>query len=161
MRAIIALTCVLLSSPSLASAVRHRNLPERLWGTWAPSADRCRDNKSTVVVSETGYVTRADEVSGSLGDRNRGPQRANLFGSYALLEPRSAGANDGIESHYRAQRQQPAFNWSRLQRAQDLPSVPGGISAATLSIAKIAPPPRCLGGQQVLWKAPGVARAGG
>jgi hypothetical protein len=57
MRAIIALTCMLLSSSLLASTVRHRNLPERLWGTWAPSADRCRDNKSTVVVSETGYVT--------------------------------------------------------------------------------------------------------
>jgi hypothetical protein len=57
MRAIIALACVLLSSPSLASTVRHRNVPERFWGTWAPSADLCRENKSTVVVSEKGYVT--------------------------------------------------------------------------------------------------------
>ena len=57
MRTIIALTCVLLSSPSLADTVRHRNLPERFWGTWAPSTDLCNDEKSTIVVSSRGYET--------------------------------------------------------------------------------------------------------
>ena len=32
-------------------------MPERLWGTWAPSADLCTDSKSTFVVSAKGYVT--------------------------------------------------------------------------------------------------------
>jgi hypothetical protein len=57
MRAIIILICVLISNPSLGSTVRHRNVPERFWGTWAPSEDLCRDNKFTVVVSGKEYVT--------------------------------------------------------------------------------------------------------
>jgi hypothetical protein len=32
-------------------------VPERFWGTWAPSADLCRDDKSIIVVSAKGYVT--------------------------------------------------------------------------------------------------------
>jgi hypothetical protein len=57
MRAIIALACVFLSSPSLADSVRRPSVPERFWGKWAPSADLCRDDKSTVIVSGKGYVT--------------------------------------------------------------------------------------------------------
>src|SRR5215469_16658433 len=60
MRTIIALACVFLSNPSLADTVRHPGVPERFWGTWAPSADLCRDNKSTFVVSAKGYVTSAN-----------------------------------------------------------------------------------------------------
>jgi hypothetical protein len=45
MRTIIALACVFLSNPSLADTVRHPGVPERVWGTWAPSADLCRDDK--------------------------------------------------------------------------------------------------------------------
>ena len=43
--------------PALADSVRHLSVPERLWGTWAPSADLCSDSKSTFVVSAKGYVT--------------------------------------------------------------------------------------------------------
>ena len=57
MRTIIALACVLLSNPSLADTVRHPGVPERVWGMWAPSADLCRDDKSTVTVSAKSYVT--------------------------------------------------------------------------------------------------------
>jgi hypothetical protein len=57
MRIIIALAFVLLSGAALADSVRHLSVPERLWGTWAPSADLCSDNKSTFVVSAKGYVT--------------------------------------------------------------------------------------------------------
>ena len=48
---------MLLSVAALADSVRHVTVPERLWGTWAPSADLCSDNKSTFVVSAKGYVT--------------------------------------------------------------------------------------------------------
>jgi hypothetical protein len=57
MRIIIAFPFVLLSGAALADSVRHLSVPERLWGTWAPSADLCSDNKSTFVVSAKGYVT--------------------------------------------------------------------------------------------------------
>src|ERR1700746_4182067 len=57
MRIIVAFASVLLSGASLADSVRHLSVPERLWGTWAPSADLCSDNKSTFVVSAKGYVT--------------------------------------------------------------------------------------------------------
>jgi hypothetical protein len=57
MRTIIAFASVLVSSAALADSVRHLTVPERFWGTWAPSADLCRDNKSTFVVSAKGYVT--------------------------------------------------------------------------------------------------------
>jgi hypothetical protein len=57
MRAVIALTSVLLTGPSLADSVRHLSVPERFWGTWAPSAELCRDNKSVITVSPKGYTT--------------------------------------------------------------------------------------------------------
>ena len=57
MRILMTLVSVALSAPSLADSVRHLSVPERFWGTWAPSPDLCRDRKATVVVSETGYVT--------------------------------------------------------------------------------------------------------
>ncbi|OLB73057.1 MAG: hypothetical protein AUI16_18560 [Alphaproteobacteria bacterium 13_2_20CM_2_64_7] len=57
MRIIIAFASVLLSGAALADSVRHPSVPERLWGTWAPSADLCTDSKSTFVVSAKGYVT--------------------------------------------------------------------------------------------------------
>src|SRR5262245_61730882 len=57
MRTIIALACVCLSSSSLAEGVRRLRVPERFWGTWALSADLCRDDNSTVFVSGKGYVT--------------------------------------------------------------------------------------------------------
>jgi hypothetical protein len=57
MRAIIALASVLLAGPSLADSVRHLSVPERFWGTWAPSAELCRDNKSVITVSPKGYTT--------------------------------------------------------------------------------------------------------
>ncbi len=37
--------------------VRHVSVPEWLWGTWAPSAELCRDDKSIIVMSEKSYVT--------------------------------------------------------------------------------------------------------
>ena len=57
MRILMTLVSVALSAPSPADSVRHLSVPERFWGTWAPSPDLCRDRKATVVVSETGYVT--------------------------------------------------------------------------------------------------------
>jgi hypothetical protein len=46
MRIIIAFASVLLSGAALADSIRHPSVPERLWGTWAPSADLCTDSKS-------------------------------------------------------------------------------------------------------------------
>jgi hypothetical protein len=57
MRTVIVFVSALLSSASFADSVRHLSVPERFWGTWAPSADLCRDDKSTFVVSAKGYVT--------------------------------------------------------------------------------------------------------
>jgi len=57
MRTLIVLVSVVLSGPSVADSVRHLSVPERFWGTWAPSPDLCRDKKSIFVVSEKGYVT--------------------------------------------------------------------------------------------------------
>ena len=57
MRTLIVLVSVVLSGPSVADSVRHLSVPERFWGTWAPSPDHCRDKKSIFVVSEKGYVT--------------------------------------------------------------------------------------------------------
>jgi hypothetical protein len=37
-----------------------RACPERFWGKWAPSADLCREDKSTAVVSGKGYVTEQE-----------------------------------------------------------------------------------------------------
>ena len=57
MRIVIALGSALVSSASLADSARHLSVPERFWGTWAPSAELCTDDKSTFVVSAKGYVT--------------------------------------------------------------------------------------------------------
>jgi hypothetical protein len=57
MRTIIAFASALVSSAALADSVRHLTVPERFWGTWAPSVELCRDDKSTFVVSAKGYVT--------------------------------------------------------------------------------------------------------
>jgi hypothetical protein len=54
---IVVLVSVVLSGPSVADSVRHLSVPERFWGTWAPSPDLCRDKKSIFVVSEKGYIT--------------------------------------------------------------------------------------------------------
>src|SRR5262249_53507124 len=57
MRTIIAFASVFVSSAALADSVRHLTVAERFWGTWAPSADLCRDSKATFVVSAKGYET--------------------------------------------------------------------------------------------------------
>jgi hypothetical protein len=57
MRTLIALVSALLPSASLADSVRHLSVPERFWGTWAPSAALCADDKSVFVVSAKGYVS--------------------------------------------------------------------------------------------------------
>jgi hypothetical protein len=57
MRILIAVASALLGGPSLADSVRHLNVPERFLGTWAPSADLCRDKKSIIAVSSQGYET--------------------------------------------------------------------------------------------------------
>jgi hypothetical protein len=57
MRILVTLVSVVLSGPSLADSVRHLSVPERFWGTWAPSPGLCRDKRSTVIVTEKGYVT--------------------------------------------------------------------------------------------------------
>jgi hypothetical protein len=57
MRTVIALVCVLLPGVAAADSVRHLSVPERFWGTWAPSTDLCRDDKSVFVVSAKGCVT--------------------------------------------------------------------------------------------------------
>ena len=54
---IVVFVSVVLSGPSVADSVRHLSVPERFWGTWAPSPDLCRNKKSIFVVSERGYVT--------------------------------------------------------------------------------------------------------
>jgi hypothetical protein len=56
MRTLIALVSAFLPSASLADSVRHLSVPERFWGTWAPSTDLCADHKSVFVVSAKGYT---------------------------------------------------------------------------------------------------------
>jgi len=57
MRTLIALVSALLPNAALADSVRHLSVPERLWGTWAPNAELCGDDKSKFVVSAKGYAT--------------------------------------------------------------------------------------------------------
>jgi len=57
MRIVFVLASALLSGSALADTVRHPSVPERFWGTWAPTADPCRDDNSIIVVSARGYVT--------------------------------------------------------------------------------------------------------
>ena len=57
MRTVLVLASALLSGSALADVVRHPRVPERFWGTWAPTADLCRDDKSIIIVSAKGYVT--------------------------------------------------------------------------------------------------------
>ena len=56
MRTVFLLASVLLSGSALANTVRHPSVPERFWGTWVPTADLCRDDKSIIVVSAKAYV---------------------------------------------------------------------------------------------------------
>jgi hypothetical protein len=56
MRIVIVFASVLLLGAALAD-VRHVSVPEWLWGTWAPSAELCRDDKSIIVMSEKSYMT--------------------------------------------------------------------------------------------------------
>jgi hypothetical protein len=43
--------------------VRHLSVPERFWGTWAPSAELCRDKKSIIAVSSQGYETSQESCA--------------------------------------------------------------------------------------------------
>jgi hypothetical protein len=56
-RTVFVLASTLLSGSALADTVRHPTVPERFWGTLAPTADLCRDDKSIIIVSAKGYVT--------------------------------------------------------------------------------------------------------
>jgi hypothetical protein len=75
MRTIISLAATLLAAPSLADSVRHLSVPEHLRGTWALSAEACRDDKTLVVVGSQGYKTGKEscavqwvtETAGRLG----------------------------------------------------------------------------------------------
>ena len=91
MRTLIALVSMVLSGSSLADTVRHLQVPERFWGTWARSPDLCRDKKSIIVVSEKGYVTPEASCEDSMAHRNRGRQWADLLSPYALHQPDRAG----------------------------------------------------------------------
>jgi hypothetical protein len=64
MRTIIAFAAALLSSAALADTVRHVTVPERLWGTWAPSADLCP--RQQVHLCRVGKRVR--DVAGELRD---------------------------------------------------------------------------------------------
>jgi hypothetical protein len=63
MRTVIAFVAALLASASLADSVRHQSVPERFWGTWAPSADLCTDSKATFIVSAKEYVTSQESCA--------------------------------------------------------------------------------------------------
>src|SRR5262249_50232353 len=57
MRTVFVLASALLSGSALADTVRYPRVPERFWGTWAATADLCRNDKSIIIVSAKGYVT--------------------------------------------------------------------------------------------------------
>jgi hypothetical protein len=63
MRILIVVASALLTGPSLADSVRHLSVPERFWGTWAPSAEACRDSKSTIAVTSQGYQTSQEDCA--------------------------------------------------------------------------------------------------
>src|SRR5262249_2234445 len=90
MRTIIAFASALVSSAALADSVRHLTVPERLWGTWAPSADLCRDSKSTFVVSEKGEKPpqASDNINGPHNPRGAdGPIYSPHMGCSSRAEP--------------------------------------------------------------------------
>jgi hypothetical protein len=91
MRTLIALVSMVLSGSSLADSVRHLQVPERFWGTWARSPDLCRDKKSIIVVSDKGYVTPEASCEIQWLTETAGRQWADLLGPYALHQPDRAG----------------------------------------------------------------------
>jgi hypothetical protein len=102
MRTVFVLASTLLSGSALADTVRHPSVPERLWGTWAPTAELCRDDKSVIIVSAKGYVTAQASCMVQWVIATAGAGGANLLRPYALLEPLHARTEDGIESDHRA-----------------------------------------------------------
>jgi len=86
MRTVIALVCVLLPGATLADSVRHLTVPERCWGTWAPSTDLCRDDKSVFVVSAKGYVTSQANCTIQWLTETAGAD-GPIYSAHALLEP--------------------------------------------------------------------------
>jgi hypothetical protein len=86
MRTLIIVVSVVLSGPSVADSVRHLSVPERFWGTWAPSPDLCRDKNLRKRLRHVG-----GELCGSMAHRNRGRQRADLLCPHALHQPHRAG----------------------------------------------------------------------
>jgi hypothetical protein len=99
MRTIIALACEFQSNPSLADTVRHPGVPERVWGTWAPSADLCRDDKSAVTVSGKSYVTGQEncEVRWVVETAGRsGPIYSARMRCSSLVAPKQMTESDWI-----------------------------------------------------------------
>jgi hypothetical protein len=84
MRTVIVLVSAILPSVSLADSVRHLSVPERFWGTWAPEADLCRNDKAIFVVSARG-CDLASELHGPMGHRNGRRRQVGLLRPYALL----------------------------------------------------------------------------
>jgi len=91
MRTLIAFVSMVLSGSSLADTVRHLQVPERFWGTWARSPDLCRDKKSIIVVSEKGYVTPEASCEIQWLTETAGGSGPYLLSPYALHQPGRAG----------------------------------------------------------------------
>jgi len=85
MRTVIVLVSAILPSVSLADSVRHLSVPERFWGTWAPEADLCRNDKAIFVVSAKGYVTSQANCTVQWVTETAGAGGVGLLGPYALL----------------------------------------------------------------------------
>src|ERR1700750_2270684 len=69
MRTVIVLVSAILPSVSLADSVRHLSVPERFWGTWAPEADLCRNDKAIYRIGKR-ICDLASELHGPMGHRN-------------------------------------------------------------------------------------------
>jgi hypothetical protein len=72
--AFLAFLAMLSSQASDAREIRRDGLPESFWGTWAPSADACKDaDKSSIVLAAKSYAGPAGNCVVNFVDEVPGP----------------------------------------------------------------------------------------
>jgi hypothetical protein len=54
---VLAMVAVLFPQAATADVKRHTSIPESLWGSWAPSAESCNNDKSIIALAAKRYVS--------------------------------------------------------------------------------------------------------
>jgi hypothetical protein len=81
---LVIVTAMLVSHAAVADVKRHKSIPESVWGSWAPSADACKNaDKSVIVLSAKTYTSSEANCSVAWVSKTAG-SRGSLYSAHLL-----------------------------------------------------------------------------